>query len=164
MAKKEDKRIFSLKEDDCKAICFFDVSFLINGNPLSYSFGFHVPVILESDGLYYALCWEMDQVAYASRLENAVERMAKLLSDFSSDWLKGEGNWSILFENPMDVEYLNLFHRVKHKLNLKMASRLNSFLQNSETDVETIIEETKTYKVKSSIGIAEISQRYYVAA
>ncbi len=156
--------MFSLKQEDCKAICFFDVVFSVNGNPLEHSFGFHVPVILEADGLYYALCCEIDQIAYGSNIRNAVERMARVLSDFADYWLKGESDWEKFFEEPIDYAYLELFHRVKQKLNIRVAVRFNQYLKNSTDNLDTVIEETKRYKIMSKLGEASISQRYYASA
>ncbi len=132
-----DELVFSIREEDCKAICFFDVSFHLGGDPPVYNFGFHVPVILEDDGLYYALCWELNQVTYGSRIENAVKRMENLLSDFSNDWMGGENDFSALLENPMNPAYLDLFHKVKHKLDAKAARNLGRFLRSSAISLQS---------------------------
>ena len=112
--------IFSTNEKDYKAICFFDVLFKLNS--IEERFGLHVPVVFEAEEkLYYALCIELNQVTYASALNNAIYRMSRLLCDFVDMSINKESRWEDFWikNGKMENIYMEIFHNLKEKYNKK---------------------------------------------
>ena len=155
--------IFSTDLEKYTNICFFEISFNLTSNiHLNQTYGFHVPILQEEDGLYYALCIEANQVTYGSTTDNAIKRMNELLSLFVKDCLDGNGKWELFLAKPMSNIYLDIFHGLKIQHNKKMARQLDTFLSSDSKNqqIEYEIETVTTNKVKGTLGMATVSQRY----
>ena len=152
--------IFSQDENKYKAICFFDIVFYLSSTNIEENFGVHVPILQEDDGLFYALCIELNQVTYGSNCNDAVERMGYLLQDLANMSLKGEADWNLLWEKPMDKIYFNIFHDLKTKYSQDRAKSMTDYIHQNKDQVETVSFVTKDYNIKSRIAEVKISQRY----
>ena len=154
------KEIFSKDESLYKAICFFDIDF--DFQAFKESFGVHVPVVLEDDGLYYALCIELNQVTYGSTISNALDRMSSLLEDLVDMSITGESDWAVLWEKSMDQDYNHIFHNLKRKFNKDKAKKLSIYLKDRNSiEVKTFATKDIIHSIKSSLGEVKISQRYF---
>ncbi len=162
MPNKSD-RVFSTKEDDYKAICFFDLVFSLN-QCTNEKFGFHVPVVKEGDGLFYALCLEVNQVAYASTLDKSVSRMGDLISFFAVEFLDKRSSWESFYSDQMDLIYYEIFHRLKRKVNINKASMLDKFRKGDDNvRINSKLTKIERYEIQGQLGMVTISKKYEIA-
>ncbi len=158
-------RIFTTDKKRYKTICFFEIIFTLQGQSgkrVEQVYGFHVPVVREDDGLFYALCIEANQVTYGSTTKNAIARMNDLISFFAQNSLNKEGSWEKFLSNQMDKIYLNIFHEVKLSISIENAKRLDGFIEHDspDSDIDHHVIHKIVSQIRGTLGSATISQKY----
>ena len=150
--------VFSINESDYKAICTFDIIFRLEKLKEEHSkqtFSVHVPILYQ-DGLYYALCIELNQVEYGSSIDRAIRRMGELLQDFVDLSFKGESDWGSLWDQPMDSKYMEIFSKLQYQIeynnNKKQAQLLNEYISGEpQIDSQTYLSHHETFEVKHEL-------------
>ena len=159
--------MFSTSIKDYKALAYFEVSmdFKSPKGNFNENYGFHVPVVQEQDGNFYALCLELNQVAYSHKIERSIERMHEFLTDFVSEVFDSNNNWVGIYDE-MDEEYFNIFHKLKGEYNRRKAEKLTLYLQksgDSEPGIIKNIEKKEIFTINTKLGKVDIEKKYQIS-